>query len=337
MWSTASAIIYIFGGCCSNVLTLESLIDEQTNGAGDLLTFCQFSLATIEGLFNFLDWQSRIPRLKTRKVPLKVYALTVLLYYTSSVANNSVFQYGISVPLHIVFRCSGTVVTMIIGWLLAGKRYSRTQVFSALLLMLGAIITTLFKDTDFTFASLSARWLDNTQSGVDARFLLGVLLLVFSSVTSSTLSLYNEWTYRRYGKNWKESLFYTHALALPLFLVRSRELGREFLSIRMQKPSIIYLFDHPIHLKKVHLLLANVITQQICIRGVNLFACYTSALTLSVALLARKIISLILSVYIFGDRFSTTGYFGIIIVLSGTVLYTLGPSASNKSSRKKNK
>ena len=43
------------------------------------------------------------------------------------------------------------------------------------------------------------------------------------------------------------------------------------------------------------MLIVNIITQNICIRGVNILASYTNALTLSVILTARKFISLLLS------------------------------------------
>ncbi|QLL33987.1 hypothetical protein HG536_0F03120 [Torulaspora globosa] len=335
MWNTVGAIVYIFGGCCSNVLTLESIIDQQTNRVGSLLTFCQFAVASIEGLYNFLDYSSRIPRLRTPKVPLKVYVLMVILYYTSSVTNNSVFQYGISVPLHIVFRCSGTVITMIMGWLLAGKRYSVMQVFSASLMTIGAIITTLFKDREFSKETTIQKMLGNVSSSADSKFLVGISMLFISSIASSTLSICNEWSYRKYGKHWKESLFYTHALALPLFFLDYKELYQEFWSFVSQRPSAITLLGHTFRLSKLNLLAANIITQHICVRGVNLLACYTSAVTLSTVLLARKVISLLLSVHLFGGTFSTTGYVGIIIVLLGTLIYVLNPNDNAVGSKRR--
>ncbi|QLQ81599.1 hypothetical protein HG537_0F03600 [Torulaspora globosa] len=335
MLSTVNAIVYIFGGCCTNVLTLEGIIDQQTNRVGRLLTFCQFLVATIEGLYSFLDYNSGIPRLKTRKIPLKIYVLMVILYYTSSVTNNTAFQYGISVPLHIVFRCSGTVITMIIGWLLAGKRYSVMQVFSAFLMTFGAMVTTLFKDSEFSKQIPLREILGNSSSSADSKFLIGISMLFISSITSSTLSICNEWSYRKYGKHWKESVFYTHALALPIFLLHYKELYKQFWSLVSQKSTAITLLGHTFRLSKLKLLAANVITQQICIRGVNLLACYTSAVTLSTVLLARKVISLLLSVHLFGGTFSTTGYVGIIIVLLGTLIYVLSPNDREAESKSK--
>lgn len=329
--------MYIFGGCCSNVLTLEGIIDQQTNHVGSLLTFCQFAVATIEGLYSFLEYDSLIPRLRSRKVPLKIYVLMVILYYTSSVTNNTVFQYGISVPLHIVFRCSGTVITMIIGWLLAGKRYSILQVSSAFLMAIGAVITTLFKDREFSKDIQLRKMLGNASSSADSKFLIGILMLIVSSIASATLSVCNEWSYRKYGKHWKENLFYTHALALPLFLLDYKGLYKQFSSLVSQTPSAITLLGHTFRLSKLQLLAANLITQQICVKGVNLLACYTSAVTLSTVLLARKVISLLLSVLLFGGTFSTAGYVGMSIVLLGTLIYALSPNDRQVESKWKGK
>lgn len=327
MWDTLAAIALIFGGCCSNVLTLEGMIDPSVNSVGSILTFCQFAFATVEGLWTFIEYSRLIPRLRTRKIPLKVYFIAVLLYYTSSVTNNSVFQYGISVPMHIVFRCSGTVITMLISWLVNGKRYTPLQLLSAFLLTTGAIITSLFREQEFSLELLLSSTRKGSFNTPDTRFLTGLLLLVVSSIASSTLSVYNEWYFRNYGKHWKESLFYTHALALPIFLLNYRRLSEEYNALWMsQKHANVVLLNYNIRLNKGQLLVANLITQHVCIKGVNLLACHTSALTLSVVLLTRKFISLLLSIYLFGIVLSKTCYVGISMVFCGAMIYVLAPN-----------
>ncbi|KAA8573662.1 hypothetical protein EYC84_005243 [Monilinia fructicola] len=44
----------------------------------------------------------------------------------------------------------------------------------------------------------------------------------------------------------------------------------------------------------------NVLTQYACIRGVNLLAAASSALTVTIVLNVRKLISLLLSIWLFG-------------------------------------
>lgn len=337
MWGLTIALAYIFGGCCSNVLTLEGIMVGQTTNVGNILTLCQFLFVTIESSFRFVHIRGGIPFFKPMKVPLRVYLLSVLLYYISAITNNSVFMFGISVPLHIVFRCSGTVITMIICWLFTGKNYSKLQLFSAFLLTVGAIFTSLFKETDFTWDSVqSMRGCCESINNLDANFLTGIGLLLVSSIASSSLSVYNEWTYQKYGKHWRENLFYTHALALPLFLLQYKQLQRKFLALINSKNQLSPdVKGSRFTLTKEMLFMTNVITQQVCIRGVNILASNTNAVTLSVVLLFRKFVSLLLSVTLFGSEFSSTCYVGIALVFAGALLYSVAPAGSRTLVKKR--
>lgn len=321
----------LFGGCCSSVLTLEGIIATQNSGIGSILTFCQFLVVTVEGLFLFVDVKRGFPFFKSRSISLRVYIVAVLLYYVSSVTNNSVFDYGITVPLHIVFRSSGTVITMIISWLFAGKSYTKIQIFSAFLLTLGAIITSIFKDTDCNWTSIRVLAMPNGSSQPPrANFLIGIGLITVSSIASSTLSIYTEWAYRKYGNHWRENLFYTHALSLPLFLTQYRKLFQEYSALKSSEQKLtLTISTISINLNKEILLIANIFTQQVCIKSVNLFASKTNALTLSVTLLFRKFLSLLLSFYIFGSDLSLTCYVGIVLVFLGASLYAISPASPN--------
>lgn len=316
------AIALIFGGCCSNVFTLEYMIQGSTVNVGNIVTLCQFLFVSIDGLTTYSDFSNPPFFLKPRAVPFKVYLLSVILFFLSSVANNSVFMFDISVPLHIIFRCSGTVITMIIGWMFGGKSYSNPQIFSAVLLTVGAIITSLYKDNEFSWNDFSNTFSKNMEQPTNVKFLIGLLILTTASILMSLLSLYNEWTYKRYGKHWRENVFYTHLLGLPLFLLGYSQLGVEFLGLLNDSST----FSLPILQfkvsKKLVMLVGNVITQSICIRGVNILASQTNALTVSVVLLVRKFVSLILSVYLFGNSLSVTGYMGTVLVFLGALQYS---------------
>jgi UDP-xylose/UDP-N-acetylglucosamine transporter B4 len=62
-----------------------------------------------------------------------------MLFFTINVLNNHAFSYNISVPIHIILRSGGSITTIMAGYLF-GKRYSRLQVVSVLLLTVGVII-----------------------------------------------------------------------------------------------------------------------------------------------------------------------------------------------------
>jgi len=330
-----NTLVFVFGGCCTNVLTLEDLIKDKNSDIGTLVTFTQFLFVALSLLPGFVLFEGGMIRLKQLNVPLRVYIWSVILFYISSSTNNSVFKYNISIPLHVVFRCFGTVITMIIGWLINKKRYSRLQVISACLLTIGAIVTSLYRDHEFSLEAVHSWWVhkrylaEKSDHQNDTTFLIGICLLVISSISSALLSVYNEWTYKTYGKYWQENLFYTHFLSLPIFIVKD---GTHIMTGYQQ------LMGSSFRITRSHIAFAlNIITQNICIRGVNILASHTNALTLSVILTVRKFVSLLLSVVIYKNVLSYTSYVGVAIVFSGTLLYILGsrrPSSMVSSTKK---
>lgn len=321
----------VFGGCCANVLSLEALIKDKESNVAILVTFTQFLFVTLSMLPQFITFRNGYPCLKPLHVPFKVYLLSVVLFYVSSTTNNSVFKYNISVPLHIVFRCFSSVITMAICWLLTGKQYSKLQVISTFFLTSGAIITSLYRDHDISLDHITKVLLSpgSVLSGVgDKTFGIGILLLVVSSISSSLLSVYNEWTYKTYGKFWQENMFYTHFLSLPIFIAKDGGLLQGEIERLAVSPGFYTLALGSGHVLRVRsqwaLLFANVLTQHMCIRGVSILASHTNALTLSFILTIRKFVSLLLSVVIYKSEMSRTAYCGVGLVFFGTLLYVLG-------------
>lgn len=316
----------IFGGCCSNVFTLEKIVTNNPE-SGNIVTFAQFFFIALEGYIHFFD-RSRPPfYLQQNKVPLKRWSLTIIMFFLISVLNNSVFIFKISIPIHIIFRSSGTAVVMIIGWLIAKKTYNKIQISSAVLLTIGAIITTLYKDHNI-FAKR-----DEGNEGFlsvlsnDVLFFIGIGVLLFAAILMALLGLYNEETYKKYGKHWQENVFYSHLFGLPIFLFMFPRIITEFKNLLKYPESFNILgFELP---KQIVYLGLNVLTQFFCVRGANMLAGNTTALTVSVVLLLRKFTSLLLSMWLFNNRLSATGSFGAFLVFFGAFLYSYG-STQNK-------
>ena len=118
MWS--SALPLIFGGCCTNAITLEQITSLHPN-AGSVVTFFQFLVVALHGLPSFLIWTRYGPRFRPRRLPLLVYFAQVVLFYFVSVLNNASFAFHVPMAVHIIFRSGSLVVTMILGYLLANK------------------------------------------------------------------------------------------------------------------------------------------------------------------------------------------------------------------------
>jgi UDP-xylose/UDP-N-acetylglucosamine transporter B4 len=156
------------------------------------------------------------------------------------------------------------------------------------------------------------------------------------------MGLYTEETYRLYGPQWKENLFYSHLLSLPLFLPFLPSLARQFMKLAHSAPLALPvpppqdIQDYPTlspnlqrGLQRVQIpsqlfyLVLNVLTQYACIRGVNLLAAASSALTVTIVLNIRKLVSLLLSIWLFGNRLASGTLLGAVIVFFAGGLYSL--------------
>ncbi|CAN6615339.1 UDP-N-acetylglucosamine transporter Yea4p [Trichomonascus vanleenenianus] len=299
---------FIFGGCCSNVISLESIITEVPT-AGDLITFTQFLLVALEGLIYHIDWE-RPPRLKPRHVPIHRWIIIVLLFFVISILNNKVWAYDISVPVHTIFRSGGTVTTMTVG-VLVGRRYNIKQVSAVFILTIGVVIATL--------SSAEQKKTDDKKTRGGSKFALGIFMLFTASVMTSVQALVAESTYKKYGKHWRESLFYTHALSLVLFLPLAKDIIAEFKLVWASEPYDVAGVMVP---RQVVFLLINASMQYLCIRGVQMLAGHSTALTVTLVLTIRKFFSLVLSSYLFGNSLPNEGKFGALLVFAGAVLYS---------------
>ncbi|CAG8978369.1 hypothetical protein HYALB_00010387 [Hymenoscyphus albidus] len=307
----------IFGGCCSNVFALEAIVKVEPD-SGTLMTFVQFLFVATTGYISQFDTNRPPFFLKPNRVPIRRWMINILLFFTINVLNNHAFSYNISVPIHIILRSGGSVTTLAAGYLW-GKRFSRVQVLAVILLTVGVVI---------------AAWSDQqSKKGVATpqdrpAFSTGLAILFFAQVLSAIMGLYTEETYKEYGPHWRENLFYSHLLALPLFVPFLPAMHRQFLKLAASPPLVLPWQESyanlPLELQsglsKIYIpsqlayLVTNVLTQYACIRGVNLLAAAASALTVTIVLNVRKLVSLLLSIWLFGHRLSPGTLLGAIIV-----------------------
>jgi hypothetical protein len=168
---------------------------------------------------------------------------------------------------------------------------------------------------------------------------MGLIVLFVAQVLSAIMGLYTEETYREYGPQWKENLFYSHFISLPLFIPFMPSMYTQFLRLVDSEPLRLPWVDHPALEglpggvresmvgwyvpSQVAYLTLNVLTQYACIRGVNLLASTSSALTVTIVLNVRKLVSLLLSIYIFGNELSFGTLIGAAIVFGAGGMYSL--------------
>ncbi|KAJ5186026.1 UAA transporter [Penicillium cf. griseofulvum] len=337
----------IFGGCCANVFALEAIIKEQPT-AGPLITFAQFTICALFTIPSFLS-PSAGPRalfLNQRAIPLRSWVVYTAYFVSVNLLNNWAFAYKISVPLHIILRSAGPVASMVIGYIYNGKRYSRGQIASVGMLTIG-VAAAAMADAQSKGVSIHA----DSVAADTMTTVTGFTILALAMVLSAFQGIYADRLYATYGRDhWKEALFYSHALSLPLFLTSCPQLLDQW-RVVSSSPSLLshlnsglWVSSGPVrstafsvlaqicqigamktfltHLPvQVAYLGMNALTQYLCIRGVHLLSAKSSSLTVTIFLNVRKLVSLLLSIYLFGNHLAGGVLVGAALVFVGGGLY----------------
>jgi len=315
-----SALSMVFGGCCSNVLAYEQLL-LMNPSIGSALTFSQMLFITVQSLPSFLNFSQPgyVPRFKTRQVPLAQWALQVLVLISGSLLNNWAFAYNVPLTILIVFRSAGLPVSMIFGYFFSRKHYTQMQFFSIIIVTAGVMMVTLSRANPGDRSQTS-----RVMGAEDLRkYSLGIGMLTVSLFCTGLLGLLQEQTYRRYGPCWREGIFYTHFLSLPVFLF----LGGD---IKQGITSLVDPASTSSTLKSFTILLGNLVTQLMCVSGVNRLSSQVSSVSTNIALTARKALSLCFSVWWFGNEWNPQLGIGAFMVFFGSFLYTLNADKIHK-------
>lgn len=239
----------------------------------------------------------------------------------------------------------------------ARSRYTALQVYSVLLVTFGVSLTTLS----------SMRSKPDRSHGISAqstvpeinygKYAVGIGMLSAALVLAGILGLDQDNVFERYGRgHWEESMFYLHALSLPLFTFTASDIAAQIRAVHtgprlelsaysilvksanamnatgMLPPPLPFI---PVRLPTLRVpafyipLAANVLTQLFCVAGVNRLTARANSLTVSLVLVVRKAVSLAISVLLLGGgKGTTTLWLGAASVLLGTIGYTIGSRTS---------
>ncbi|CAD0097006.1 unnamed protein product, partial [Aureobasidium mustum] len=268
-----------------------------------LITLSQFIFTALAASFSQL---TPTLTLRSPEVPMRKWAYIALMFFAVNMLNNWAFAFNISVPVHIILRSFGSVTTMLAG-ALQGKRYSWLQVSSVVILTVGVLVSA-FADAD------SKVYLSS-----------GLLILLAAQILSAYMGVYVQDTYATHGSHWRENLFYSHFLSLPLFLPLANTLHRQYIALSSTAPlaipnSLPVLQAANLPSGIIYLLL-NSLTQLACITGVNLLSAQASAVTVTIVLNVRKLVSFVASTVLFGHSLSGMMCVGAGLVFGAGALY----------------
>ncbi|XP_046986372.1 UDP-xylose and UDP-N-acetylglucosamine transporter [Schistocerca americana] len=312
----ALAILFVFIGCCSNVVFLELLIKEDPS-SGNIITFSQFLFIALEG-FIFTS------RCGTKKpsIGLKDYSILVAMFFIANLCNNYAFNFNIPMPLHMIFRAGSLIANMIMGIIILKKKYTFSKYLSVFMITFGIVMCTVVsgKEVKATYAVGKEPEVPASHLEVFFWWTVGITLLTVALFVSARMGIYQETLYARYGKHPKEALFYTHLLPLPGFLIVGYDIYQHIISVFESAPMVLPIVGAiP---KMVVYLAGNVLTQYMCISSVYVLTTECSSLTVTLVVTLRKFISLLFSIIYFKNDFTLIHWIGTILVFSGTIIFT---------------
>ena len=328
-WSQTAklAVLVTILACCSNVVFLELLV-IQDPGIGNLLTFSQFLVISIEGFVFTTKFGTLRPQ-----VPFGAWLVLVMMYFLVNVINNYALSYNIPMPLHMVFRAGSLLVNMLMGIFILGKKYDRMKYLSVLMISLGILICTVMSATNRVSIKTGKVIFYNDTEVVEIleedglhledvkQLLCGVTLLTVSLFLSARMGIYQEHLFTRYGKHAKEALFYTHALPLPLFTFLAQDIVKHWRVCMASTGILIPMLDISVPVMVLHLA-ANVVLQYVCIFSVFVLTTECTSLTASLVLTTRKFISLLFSIWYFTNPFTPLHWAGTGLVFAGILLFS---------------
>ncbi|KAF5350305.1 hypothetical protein D9757_013194 [Collybiopsis confluens] len=377
----------VFGGCCANVWSYEQLLIMNPQ-IGSALTFSQMIFITVHSLPNFLTFPPPpnsnshsegggqkaaswfpfyygIPRLKPRQVPLSQWASQVIVHTTGSLLNNWAFAFNVPLTVLIVFRSAGLAVSMFLGFVVLGRRYSFLQVLSVLVVSSGAILATLSKTSSSAGSTNKTGHTGEPDPDIQ-RYTIGIAMVVTSLLLTGVLGVLQEKTYRKYGPCWKEGVFYTHLLSLPVFLFLAQDVKQGLSSLNRSRSYLPGGTTDPgaatasTALVSWLILGGNLVTQLLlwdfandpflsllCLSLVICFICppslslplrpyvpplrpnRVSSVSTNLVLTSRKAISLCISVWWFASGWNAQFAIGAGMVFLGSLLFSLGGSSGS--------
>jgi UDP-xylose/UDP-N-acetylglucosamine transporter B4 len=179
-------------------------------------------------------------------------------------------------------------------------------------------------------------------------FTTGLAILLLAQLLAAYQGAYTEDLYAQYKAEWTENLFYSHLLSLPLFLPFAETLRHQYTRLATTAPlqlrsvaepwlayarregaptGLLYktletlctLLERPP--RGILFLVTNAITQLSCISGVSLLAAQSSAVTVTIVLNIRKLVSFILSTLLFGHVMNAKMVLGATLVFGSGALY----------------
>lgn len=300
----------------SSIVSMEYILKYDDN-AGNLVTCTEFVFVLLQCLPQYVIVSSRGACLKPRKASDLSHLVHGVVWVTMSVLVNVAYGYNISVPIHTLFRSCNIVSSVIVGWLCFRETYKLSQLLSVALVTAGIFLATVGDAT--VLCTQCENGLLGALYNPDQGMLIwatGIAILLLVLSMQAFLGHLQRIFYDRYPNTSEEYMFFSHMYALiPTFLMTQGLMGS--LSKLSASPPFASWLPVPTGLMW---LLANNVTQSVCIRGVFALSSVVSPLSVNLTLTVRKFSSVVFSVIWFRNPWTAFHSVATVCIFGGSLI-----------------
>eukprot|EP01094_Clydonella_sp_ATCC50884_P002517 TRINITY_DN11920_c0_g1_i1.p2 TRINITY_DN11920_c0_g1~~TRINITY_DN11920_c0_g1_i1.p2 ORF type:complete len:409 (+),score=155.17 TRINITY_DN11920_c0_g1_i1:1184-2410(+) len=311
MWTLIIALVMVMVGGLAQSMSMEYIV-RHYSGAGPTISFFQFLFVAGEGFRNYVEWSDDSAvgiTFTKRAVPLLHHCVFLLCSWLAAVLAALALDFHVTIATSMIIKSLSLVINMAMGFLLLGKRYSVGQFVSVLVLTMGVVLHTIL--------SLPT---GNKLGNIDQpTYLIGLALLGGSLLCTGMIGVVQDVTFRKYGKHWREMMFYAHFLGLFLFVLLGADIV-EHMELWTRESPVVWLYMG-----------LNTLAQFMCIKGIYQFISLTSSLTGTLVLTVRKFLLVVVSVVVFDSEFSNEQWGCVGLVLAGTLMYSIASQSATEA------
>lgn len=152
-------------------------------------------------------------------------------------------------------------------------------------------------------------------------WIIGITMLIIALIASSYLAVLQERMYTKYGKHPREAMFYIHAMSLPIFAFMGNDIYNYAIKFTYSHSFAFLGYNTGIPYLWMKLLGAC-IGQWLCILFVYRLNSEVDSLTVTLVVTIRKFLSLLISIFWFGNVFTIQHWIGAALVFGGTIVFS---------------
>ena len=244
--------------------------------------------------------------LSNNKIPVWNYLVITVLFFSTNLCNNMALSFDVDMPTMVIIRSGTLVANMIVSIIALRRTYTPSKFISVATITIGVILSTV--------ATASVKSADERTPDL-SRWTIGMSMLLYGLFGSATTGVFQEKLFEKFGKHPGEAVFYINLLGVVGFLPKYQSIAGSIAEFT-ESPA---LFGIPSLWLYCGL---NIVMQNICLHSVYFLLSEWTSLAVTLVTTVRKFVSLVLSVVLFGNVFTTQHGIAAALVFLGTAIYS---------------